>query len=103
MLFGIAVYYFYRRHCELPLVETVKVVTPEPLGVEEVEYQSVLVAFEDEPFSEEAVATAARLAARRRRGIHVLRDRQRAHRTCRWTRRSRARSRRRRARSSRRS
>ena len=52
--------------------QTVKVVTPEPLGVEEVEYQSVLVPFEEEPFSEEAVATAARLAARRRRGIHVL-------------------------------
>jgi APA family basic amino acid/polyamine antiporter len=33
----------------------------------------VLVAFEaDEPFSEEAVATAVRLAGRRRRGIHVL-------------------------------
>jgi len=30
------------------------------------------VVFEDEVFSEEAVATAARLAARRRRGIHVL-------------------------------
>ncbi len=73
MLLGIAVYYFYRRRCELPLVETVKVVTPEPLGVEEVEYQSVLVAFEGgEPFSKEAVATAVRLAGRRRRGIHVL-------------------------------
>ncbi|MEK6273518.1 MAG: universal stress protein [Actinomycetota bacterium] len=72
MLLGIAVYYFYRRHCELPLVQTVKVVTPEPLGVQEVEYQSVLVACEEEPFSKEAVATAARLAARRRRGIHVL-------------------------------
>jgi APA family basic amino acid/polyamine antiporter len=72
MLLGIAVYYFYRRHCDLPLVQTVKVVTPEPLGVQEVEYQSVLVAFEEEPFSKEAVATAARLAARRRRGIHVL-------------------------------
>ena len=72
MLLGIAVYYFYRRHCELPLVQTVKVVTPEPLGVQEVEYQSVLVAFEEEPFSKEPVATAARLAARRRRGIHVL-------------------------------
>ncbi len=72
MLLGIAVYYFYRRHCELPLVQTVKVVTPEPLGVQEVEYKSVLVAFEEEPFSKEAVATAARLAARRRRGIHVL-------------------------------
>jgi APA family basic amino acid/polyamine antiporter len=73
MLLGIAVYYFYRRHCELPLVETVKVVTPEPLGVQEVEYRSVLVAFEgDEPFSKEVVATAVRLAARRRRGIHIL-------------------------------
>ncbi len=73
MLLGLAVYYFYRRHCELPLVQTVKVVTPEPLGVQEVEYQSVLVAFEgDEPFSEEAVATAVRLAGRRRRGIHIL-------------------------------
>ncbi|HSF01632.1 MAG TPA: APC family permease [Solirubrobacterales bacterium] len=72
MLLGIAVYYSYRRHCELPLVETVKVVTPEPLGVQEVEYESVLVAFEEEPFSKEPVATAARLAARRRRGIHVL-------------------------------
>jgi basic amino acid/polyamine antiporter, APA family len=72
MLLGIAIYYFYRERCDLPLAQTVKVVTPEPLGVEEVEYQSVLVAFEDEPFSEEAVATAARLAGRRRRGIHVL-------------------------------
>ncbi len=72
MLLGIAIYYLYRQRCDLPLVETVKVVTPEPLGVEEVEYQSVLVAFEEEPFSEEAVTTAARLAARRRRGIHVL-------------------------------
>jgi APA family basic amino acid/polyamine antiporter len=73
MLLGIAVYYFYRRHCELPLAQAVKVVTPEPLGVQEVEYKSVLVAFEgDEPFSKEVVATAVRLAGRRRRGIHIL-------------------------------
>ena len=72
MLLGLAIYYFYRNRCDLPLAKTVKVVTPEPLGVEEVEYQSVLVAFEEEPFSEEAVATAARLAGRRRRWIHVL-------------------------------
>ena len=45
---------------------------PEPLGVEEIEYRSVLVAFEDgEPFSEEMVATAVKLASKRRRGIHV--------------------------------
>jgi basic amino acid/polyamine antiporter, APA family len=71
MLFGVLLYAAYRRRHQLPLRETVKVLTPEPLGVEEVEYQSVLVVFEDS-FSEEAVATAARLAARRRRGIHVV-------------------------------
>jgi APA family basic amino acid/polyamine antiporter len=72
MLFGLAIYYVYRRRQQLPLSQTVKVVMPEPLGVEEVEYRSVLVAFEEEPFLEETVATAARLAAKRRRGIHVL-------------------------------
>ncbi len=45
---------------------------PKPVVEHEVEYQSVLVAFEDGNYSPEAVATAARLAARRRRGIHVL-------------------------------
>jgi APA family basic amino acid/polyamine antiporter len=72
MAFGIAVYVLYRRNQKLPLTETVKVVTPEPLGVEEIEYRSVMVAFEDdEPFSEEMVATAVKLASKRRRGIHV--------------------------------
>jgi APA family basic amino acid/polyamine antiporter len=72
MAFGIAVYILYRRNQHLPLTETVKVVTPEPLGVEEIEYRSVLVAFEhDEPFSEEMVATAVKLASKRRRGIHI--------------------------------
>jgi APA family basic amino acid/polyamine antiporter len=72
MAFGVAVYVLYRRNQRLPLTETVKVVTPEPLGVEEIEYRSVLVAFEDgEPFSEEMVATAVKLASKRRRGIHV--------------------------------
>jgi APA family basic amino acid/polyamine antiporter len=72
MAFGILVYVLYRRHQGLPLKETVKVVLPEPLGVEEIEYRSILVAFEDEEaFSEEVVATAAKIASRRRRGIHV--------------------------------
>ncbi len=72
MVAGIAVYVLYRRSQRLPLTETVKVVTPEPLGVEEIEYRSVLVAFEDgEPFSEEMVATAVKLASKRRRGIHI--------------------------------
>jgi APA family basic amino acid/polyamine antiporter len=60
MAIGIAVYLLYRRNQSLPLRETVKVQTLEPLGVEEVEYRSVLVAFEDDPFREETVATAAR-------------------------------------------
>jgi len=72
MAFGIAVYVLYRRNQKLPLTETVKVVTPEPLGVEEIEYRSILVAFEDdEPFSEEMVATAVKLASKRRRGVHI--------------------------------
>jgi APA family basic amino acid/polyamine antiporter len=72
MLFGLSVYVVYRRRQGLPLTETVKVVLPEPLGVAEVEYRSVLVAFDDdEPFSEQTVATAVKLASKRRRGIHV--------------------------------
>ncbi|HEX8051057.1 MAG TPA: APC family permease, partial [Solirubrobacterales bacterium] len=72
MVLGIAVYVLYRRNQRLPLTQTVKVVLPEPLGVEEVEYRSVLVAFEDdEDFSPEMVATAVKLASKRRRGIHV--------------------------------
>jgi APA family basic amino acid/polyamine antiporter len=72
MVLGVVVYVLYRRNQKLPLTETVKVLTPEPLGVEEIEYRSVLVAFEDgEPFSEEMVATAVKLASKRRRGIHI--------------------------------
>ncbi|HSH21770.1 MAG TPA: APC family permease, partial [Candidatus Caenarcaniphilales bacterium] len=69
---GIAAYVVYRRRQGLSLVKTTKVVIPQAIVEQEVEYESVLVAFEDEQYSPEAVATAARLAARRRRGIHVL-------------------------------
>jgi APA family basic amino acid/polyamine antiporter len=62
----------YRRRQGLSLTETTKVVTPKPVVEREVEYESVLVAFEDEQYNANAVATAQRLAARRRRGIHVL-------------------------------
>jgi len=73
MALGISIYLIYRRSQGISPRETHKVVLPEPLGVEEVEYRSVLVAFEDDaPFSEETVATAVKLAARRRRGIHVV-------------------------------
>jgi APA family basic amino acid/polyamine antiporter len=69
---GIVVYVVYRRRQGLSLTETVKIVTPAPAVEHEVEYQSILVAFEDDRFSPEAIATAVRLAAIRRRGIHVL-------------------------------
>jgi APA family basic amino acid/polyamine antiporter len=73
MVLGISVYLAYRRYQGLPVTETVKVDLLEPLGVEEIEYRSVLVPFEDtEPFSEQTVATAVRLAAKRRRGIHII-------------------------------
>jgi APA family basic amino acid/polyamine antiporter len=72
MLAGVLIYLLYRRQQKLPLAATVKVAGLEPLGVEEVEYESILIAFEEDPFSEATVATADRLAKRRRRGIHVL-------------------------------
>jgi basic amino acid/polyamine antiporter, APA family len=69
---GLSIYVLYRRRQGLALTETHKIVMPKPVVEHEVEYQSVLVAFEDGNYSDEAVATAVRLAARRRRGIHVL-------------------------------
>ena len=69
---GVLLYVVYRRRQGLSLTETHKVVMPKPVVEHEVEYESVLVAFEDGNYSPEAVAIAARLAARRRRGIHVL-------------------------------
>jgi basic amino acid/polyamine antiporter, APA family len=69
---GLTIYVVYRRRQGLALTETHKVVVPKPVVEHEVEYESVLVAFEDGNFSREAVDTAVRLAARRRRGIHVL-------------------------------
>ena len=69
---GIATYVLYRRNQGLSLTDTTKIVDPKPVVEREVEYQSVLVAFEDGQYSPEAVATAVKLAARRRRGIHVL-------------------------------
>jgi len=69
---GIAIYVTYRRRQGLSLRETNKIVMPKAVVEHEVEYESVLVAFEDGRFSGAAVSTAARLAARRRRGIHVL-------------------------------
>ena len=72
LVIGVASYIGYRRNQGLSLTQTTKVTSVEPIVEHEVEYESVLVAFEDGQYSGEAVAMAVRLAARRRRGIHVL-------------------------------
>jgi APA family basic amino acid/polyamine antiporter len=69
---GVTVYVLYRRNQGLSLTQTVKAVQPKTIVEHEVEYQSVLVAFEDNQYDREAVATAVKVAARRRRGIHIL-------------------------------
>ena len=69
---GVTTYVVYRRRQGLALTTTHKIVLPQPAVEHEVEYESVLVAFEDARYSPEAISTAVRLAARRRRGIHVL-------------------------------
>ena len=69
---GMTLYVFYRRNQGLTLTQTVKAVQPIPIVEHEVEYESILVVVEDGHYSAEVVATAGKLAARRRRGIHVL-------------------------------
>jgi APA family basic amino acid/polyamine antiporter len=69
---GITTYVVFRRRQGLSLTKTHKVVLPKLAVEHEVEYESILVAFDEAHWSAEAIATAARLAARRRRGIHVL-------------------------------
>ncbi len=73
LVVGVGVYVVYRRLQGLDLVSTLKVAVPKPVVEHEAEYESILVAFHGErTYSAEAVATAAKLAAKRRRGIHVL-------------------------------
>ena len=72
LVLGISLYALYRRNQGLSVTQTVKAVQPKAIVEHEVEYDSVLVAFEEEHYDPEAVATAVKLAARRRRGIHVL-------------------------------
>ncbi|MFL5893608.1 MAG: universal stress protein [Thermoleophilaceae bacterium] len=69
---GIASYVIYRRRLGLKLTETKKAEMIKTAVEHEVEYESVLVAFEDTDYSSDAVATAVKLAARRRRGVHVV-------------------------------
>jgi APA family basic amino acid/polyamine antiporter len=72
LIAGILVYIVYRRRQGLDLLSTHKVAIPQPVIEHEAEYDSVLVCFGDDGYDPQVVATAARLAARKRRGIHVL-------------------------------
>jgi basic amino acid/polyamine antiporter, APA family len=69
---GVLIYVAFRRRHGLDLVSTVKVAIPQPVVDHEAEYDSVLVPILDGNYDERVMATASRLAARRRRGIHVL-------------------------------
>ena len=72
LLVGMVVYAGFRRRHGLDLVSTHKVAIAQPVVDHEAEYDSVLVHVGDALHDPQRLATAAKLAARRRRGIHVL-------------------------------
>src|SRR3954470_1451069 len=71
LILGVIVYLLYRRSQGLDLASTHKVAIAQPVVDHEAEYDSVLVPLSDR-YDESVIATAAKLAARKRRGIHVL-------------------------------
>jgi basic amino acid/polyamine antiporter, APA family len=72
LLVGVGVYIVYRHRQGLDLTTTAKIALPKAARDTEAEYESVLVAFDEHGYVPDVMATAARMAARRRRGIHVL-------------------------------
>ncbi len=72
LLVGCVVYPLYRHTQGLSLTETSTVEIKHQVTEGEAAYESVLVALEPPNYSAAAVATAVRLAASRRRGIHIL-------------------------------
>jgi len=72
MALGMGGYILYRRRQGLDLVSTHQVLLPQPVTQNEAEYESVLVALDAKNYSPTTIATAAKLAGRKRRGIHVL-------------------------------
>ena len=65
-------YLLYRRSQGLDFVSTHQVAVPQPVTQTEAEYESVLVALDARHYSPTTIATATKLAGRKRRGIHVL-------------------------------
>jgi APA family basic amino acid/polyamine antiporter len=73
LVFGVVIYIAFRHRQGLDLTTTHKVAIPQPIVDHEAEYDSVLVALAAEDgYDAELVATATKLAARRRHGVHVL-------------------------------
>jgi APA family basic amino acid/polyamine antiporter len=72
LIVGMLVYTGYRRRQGLDLTSTHKVAIAQPVVDHEAEYDSVLVHVGDGTHDDQRIATAAKLAARKRRGIHVL-------------------------------
>jgi APA family basic amino acid/polyamine antiporter len=72
LIVGTIVYTVYRRRQGLDLTSTHKVAIPQSVIEHEAEYDSVLVSFGDDGYDPQVISTAAKLAARKRRGIHVL-------------------------------
>src|SRR3954468_8328239 len=71
LVFGTLLYLAFRRRHGLDLTSTHKVAIPQPVVDHEAEYDSVLVPVSD-GYDEHVMATAAKLAARKRRGMHVV-------------------------------
>src|SRR4051812_7032904 len=70
---GVVIYIPYRRRQGLDLTSTHKVAIQQAVTDHEAEYDSILVALNaEDPYDARLLATAFKLAARRRRGIHVL-------------------------------
>jgi basic amino acid/polyamine antiporter, APA family len=69
---GFITYAVYRRRKHLSLTETTVVRLPTPVGAEPVRYAAVLVAFEEGTYSENAMATALKLAAHKRGEVRVI-------------------------------
>ena len=72
LVLGVLIYIAFRRRQGLDLASTHKVAIPQPVVDHEAEYDSVLVHFGDGGYDDQVLATARKLAVRKRRGIHVL-------------------------------
>src|SRR3954467_184806 len=72
LLFGIVVYVAFRRQQGLDLASTHKVAIAQPVVDHEAEYASALAPLGAGGYDDQVLGAARKLAARKRRGIHVL-------------------------------